>query len=85
MWGLLVKFIDDAIKGSEETIENSAPKKSNDDLCTFLSFCKVAKVDKKNDIVVNKSGKYFLSTENHHQYAACKKISKKRNPKSIIA
>ena len=27
-----MKFIDDAIKGSEETIENSAPKKSNDDL-----------------------------------------------------
>ena len=50
MWGLLVKFIDDAIKGSEETIENSAPKKSNDDLDEEL--LKIISESQANIIVV---------------------------------
>ena len=54
MWGLLVKFIDDAIKGSEETIENSAPKKSNDDLDEEL--LKIIEGSRANIIVVGTGG-----------------------------
>ena len=54
MWGLLVKFIDDAIKGSEETIENSAPKKSNDDLDEEL--LKIISESQANIIVVGTGG-----------------------------
>ena len=54
MWGLLVKFIDDAIKGSEETIENSAPKKSSDDLDEEL--LKIIEGSRANIIVVGTGG-----------------------------
>jgi cell division protein FtsZ len=49
-----VKFIDDAIKGSEETIENSAPKKSNDDLDEEL--LKIIEGSRANIIVVGTGG-----------------------------
>ena len=54
MWGLLVKFIDDAIKGSEETIENSAPKKSNDALDEEL--IKIIENSRAKIIVVGAGG-----------------------------
>ena len=47
-------FIDDAIKGSEETIENSAPKKSNDDLDEEL--LKIIEGSRANIIVVGTGG-----------------------------
>ena len=49
-----MKFIDDAIKGSEETIENSAPKKSNDDLDEEL--LKIIEGSRANIIVVGTGG-----------------------------
>ena len=49
-----MKFIDDAIKGSEETIENSAPKKSNDDLDEEL--LKIISESQANIIVVGTGG-----------------------------
>ena len=49
-----MKFIDDAIKGSEETIENSAPKKSNDDLDEEL--IKIIESSRANIIVVGTGG-----------------------------
>jgi cell division protein FtsZ len=49
-----VKFIDDAIKGSEETIENSAPKKSNDALDEEL--LKIIEGSRANIIVVGTGG-----------------------------
>ena len=49
-----MKFIDDAIKGSEETIENSAPKKSNDDLDEEL--IKIIESSRTNIIVVGTGG-----------------------------
>ena len=54
MWGLLVKFIDDAIKGSEETIEKSVPKKSNDALDEEL--LKIIEGSRANIIVVGTGG-----------------------------
>ena len=49
-----MKFIDDAIKGSEETIENAAPKKSNDDLDEEL--LKIIEGSRANIIVVGTGG-----------------------------
>ena len=49
-----MKFIDDAIKGSEETIENAAPKKSNDDLDEEL--LKIISESQANIIVVGTGG-----------------------------
>ncbi len=49
-----MKFIDDAIKGSEETIENSAPKKSSDDLDEEL--LKIIEGSRANIIVVGTGG-----------------------------
>ena len=49
-----MKFIDDAIKGSEETIENSAPKKSNDALDEEL--LKIIEGSRANIIVVGTGG-----------------------------
>ena len=54
MWGLHVKFIDDAIKGSEETIEKSAPKKSNDALDEEL--IKIIENSRAKIIVVGAGG-----------------------------
>ena len=49
-----MKFIDDAIKGSEETIENSAPKKSNDALDEEL--IKIIENSRAKIIVVGAGG-----------------------------
>ena len=54
MWGYFVKFIDDAIKGSEESIEKSAPKKSNDALDEEL--IKLMDQSRANIIVVGTGG-----------------------------
>ena len=58
-----MKFIDDAIKGSEETIENSAPKKSNDDLDEEL--LKIIEGSRAKIIVVGAGGFRRRIVKNH--------------------